>query len=464
MGSYKHTISKGKTGINTYKLSYILFGAFLLTASMNRTSIYQNFTVPDLFLSLSFFIVVTGFLINGFFPANFLIHENPVWAPGLLFIFSCLVAILVGPKSDFLNSILVLAQFIFIFFVMSPIFRFHFQKRPGKAIHYVEGIGVLILISGLFACFVAILQEYTGVSILSANVTKIGRHGSYMQGPGNFSHYLTLVWTFGLHFALVGRRGKRLLGIFSLPILVIGVFLSAARFAFIAIPLVSCLYLGCRALYTREGWRKFLYGFVITLVVSAIAWSIFIFIQNPDSLRLLISSISISSGMEKKLLSFYKALKVGSLVSFDPMRVFVTSKALDFLRSFPLLGIGLDNARYVLGFRVHILLLTVWIEGGMLALISVMIIYWKVLKSGIKTLRNYKSYRDISLVSALFAGCAASFLCGFQSPLSLQNRYEWIPYFMMLIFSRFADKRRGLKDQRKLGKVNETSKSFTFGQ
>lgn len=446
MGSYKHTISKGKTGVNIYKLSYILFGAFLLTASMNRTSIYQNFTVPDLFLSLSFFIVVTGFLINGFFPANFFIHDNPIWAPGILFIFSCLLAMLVGPKFDLLNSVLVLSQFIFIFFVMSPIFRFHSRKQSGQAIPYAEGIGALILISGLFACFVAILREYTVVNILNANVTRIGRHGSYMQGPGNFSHYLTMVWAFGLHFALVGRGRKRLLGIFSLPILVIGVFLSAARFAFVAIPLVSCLYLGCRALYTRGGWRKFLYGFVVTLAVSVIAWCIYIFIQNPGSLKSLISSISISSAMERKLLSFYKPLEAGSLVSFDPKRAFVTKLALDFLRSFPLLGIGLDNAKHVIGFRVHVMALAVWIEAGLLALVAVIIIYWKVLKSTIRNLINCKTYAEVSLVSALFASCVGSFLSGFQAPMSLQNRYHWVPYFMMLILSRFTETSRDVQD------------------
>ena len=437
MGSYKHTVSKGKTGINTYKFSYILFVAFLLTASMNRISVYQNFTVPDLFLSLSFFIVVTGFLINGFFPGDFFTHDNVVCGPGLLFIFSCLLAILFGPKFDFLNSLLVLSQFIFIFFVMSPIFGFHFQKHSGRAIDYAEGIGGLVLISGLFACLVAILREYTGVSILKAYVTGMGRHASYMGQPGNFSQYLTLVWPFGLHFAFVRSPSKKLLGIMGLLVLAWGVFLCASRFAFVAIPLVSCLYLGCRALYTREGWRKFLYGFVMTLVVSAIAYGVYIFIQDPGSLKALIGSISVSSAMEKKLLSFYKALKVGSLVSFDPRRAFVTSKALDFLHSFPILGIGLDNARYVMGFRVHISLFVVWIEGGMLALISIIIVYWRVLKAGIRNLRNCKSYRDVSLVSALLASCAGGFLIGFRTPMVFQNRYYWIPYFVVLLVAVF---------------------------
>ena len=437
MGTYNHTITKRNSGFNTFKLSYILFAAFLLTAPMNRTSIYQNFTLPDLFLSLSFLIVVTGFLINGFFPANLFIHDNPVWGPGLLFVFSCLLAILVGPKFDFLNSLLVLIQFIFIFFVMCPIFRFHFQKQPGKVISYAEAIGALILISGLFACLVAILREYTGVSILNANVTRMGRHASYMGQPGNFSQYLTLVWPLALHFALVGTPGKKFLGIMGMFLLSWGVFLSASRFAFVAIPLVSCFYLGCRALYTREGWRRFFYGFVITLVVSVIAWGIYTFIQNPDFLKSLISSISITPAMEKKLSQFYTALETGSLVSFDPKRAFFTSKALEFLRPFPLLGIGLDNARYVLGFRVHILFLTVWIEGGILALLSVVIIYWRVIKSGIKDLRNCKNYREVSLISAFLASCAGGFLMIFRTPMVFQNRYYWIPYLVVLFLAVF---------------------------
>lgn len=437
MGTYEHTMSGEKSRLNTFRLSYILFGAFLLTASMNRISIYQNFTVPDLFLSLSLFIIVTGFLITGFFPVNMFIHDNPLWDPGLLFIFSCLLAILVGPKFDFWNSVLVLIQFVFIFFVMSPIFGFHFQKYPGRAIDYAEGIVGLILISGLFACLVAILREHTGVSILKAYATGMGRHSSYMGQPGNFSQYLTLVWPLGLHFAFVGSPSKRLLGIMGLLVLVWGVFLCASRLAFVAIPLVSCLYLGCRALYTREGWRKFLYGFLIILIISAIAYGVYIFIQNPGSLKSLIGSISISSAMENKLLSFYEALKVGSLISFDPRRAFVTGKALDFLRSFPILGIGLDNARYVMGFRVHISLLVVWIEGGMLALISIIIVHWRVLKSGIRNLRNCKSYRDVSLVSALLASCAGGFLMGFRTPMVFQNRYYWIPYFVVLLVAVF---------------------------
>lgn len=423
--------------LNNCKLSYILFGAFLLTASMNRTSIYQNFTVPDLFLSLSFLIVVTGFLINGFFPANLFIRDNPVSGPGLLFVFSCLLAILVGPKFDFLNSLLVLIQFIFIFFVMSPIFRFHFQKQPGKVIRYAEAIGALILISGLFACLVAILREYTGVSILNANVTRMGRHASYMGQPGNFSQYLTLVWPFALHFALVGTPGKKFLGIMGMCLLVWGVFLSASRFAFVAIPLISCFYLGCRVLYTREGWRKFVYGFVIILLVSVIAWGIHAFVHNPGLLKSLISSISITTAMEKKLSQFYTALETGSLISFDPKRAFFTSKALDFLRSFPLLGIGLDNATYVLGFRVHILLFTVWIEGGILALLSVLIIYWKLIKAGIKDLKYCKKYREVSSISAFLASCAGGFLIGFRTPMAFQNRYYWIPFFVVLILAVF---------------------------
>ena len=447
METRNHTMTRGNSGLNNFKLSYILFGAFLLTASMNRTSIYQNFTLPDLFLSLSFLIVVTGFLINGFFPANLFIHDNPVWGPGLLFVFSCLLAILVGPKFDFLNSFLVLIQFIFIFFVMSPIFRFHFQKQPGKVIRYAETIGMLILISGLFACLVAILREYTGVSILNANVTRMGRHASYMGQPGNFSQYLTLVWPLALHFALVGTPGKKFLGIMGMFLLSWGVFLSASRFAFVAIPLVSCFYLGCRALYTRERWRKFLYGFVITLVISGIAWGIYIFIQNPNSFRSLISSISITTAMEKKLSQFYAALETGRLASFDPKRAFFTSKALEFLRPFPLLGIGLDNARYVLGFRVHILFLTVWIEGGILALLSVVIIYWKIMKAGIKDLRNCKNYREISLISAFLASCAGGFLMIFRTPLVFQNRYYWIPYLVVLFLAVFMKTRKNLASQ-----------------
>jgi len=442
MRKYNNSLNNRNVSFDAYKLSHILFIAFLLTASMNRTSIYQNFSLPDLFLSLSFFIIVTGFLISGFFPANFFIHDNPVWAPGLLFIFSCLLATLVGPKFSLLNSFLVLIQFVFIFLVMSPIFGFHFQRQTGKAIPYAEGVGILILISGLFACLVAILREYTGVSILSANVTRIGRHGSYMQGPGNFSHYLTTVWPLVLHFALAGTRSKKLLGIIGMFGLVWGVFLSGARFAFVAIPLVSCLYLGCRALYTREGWRRFIYGLVLTSLVSAIVWSIYSFLQNPGSFKSLISSISITPAMEKKLSQFYAALDTGSLVSFDPKRAFFTSKALNFLRSFPLLGIGLDNARYLLGFRVHILLLTVWIEGGILALISILIIYWRTVKSGIKSLRNCKNYREVSLVSAFLASCAASFLSGLQSPIAIQNRYHWIPYLMVLFLAVFMKTRK----------------------
>ena len=437
MGTDEHTMSGEKSRLNTFRLSSILFVAFLLTASMNRTSIYQNFSLPDLFLSLSFFTIVTGFLMNGFFPANLFIHDNPVWAPGILFTFSCLLAILFGPKFDFLNSLLVLIQFIFIFFIMSPVFRFHFQRQAGQAILYAEGIGALMLISGLFACMVAILREYTGVSILNAIVTGMGRHASYMGKPGNFAQYLTLVWPFGLHFAFVGPPSRRFLGIMGISVLVWGIFLSASRFAFVAVPLVSCLYLGCRAFYTREGWRKFLYGFVITLAVSVIVWGIYTFIQNPGSLRSLIGSISISSAMEKKLLSFYKALEVGSVVFFDPRRAFVISKALDFLCSFPILGIGLDNARYLMGFRVHISLFIVWIEGGMLALISIIIVYWRVLKSGIRNLRNCKSYRDVSLVSALLASCAGGFLIGFRTPMVFQNRYYWIPYLVVLLLALF---------------------------
>jgi len=411
---------------------------------MNRTSIYQNFSLPDLFLSLSFLIVVTGFLINGFFPANLFIRDNPVWGPALLFVFSCLLAILVGPKLDFVNSLLVLIQFIFIFFVMSPIFRFHFQKQPGKVIDYAEAIGALILISGLFACLVAILREYTGVSILNANVTRIGRHASYMGQPGNFSQYLTLVWPLSLHFALVGAPGKRFLGIMGMCLLSWGVFLSASRFAFVAIPLISCFYLGCRALYTREGWRKFFYGFVITLLVSAIVWTIYSFLQDPSSFRSFISSISITPAMEKKLSQFYAALETGSLVSFDPKRAFFTSKALEFLRSLPLLGIGLDNARYVLGFRVHILFLTVWIEGGILALLSVLIIYWRIMKAGIKDLRYCKNYREVSSISAFLASCAGGFLMIFRTPLVFQNRYYWIPYLVVLFLAVFMKTRKNL--------------------
>lgn len=442
MEGYNQTITSEKSQLSIFKLSYVLFGAFFLTASMNRTSIYQNFTVPDLFLTLCFFVVATSFLIKGFFPTNFFVQDNPVWAPGLLFVFSCLLAILVGPKFDLLNSMLVLLQFVFIFFVMSSLFGFHLRRQLGKAIPYAEGVGILILISGLFACLVAILREYTGVSILNANVTKIGRHGSYMQGPGNFSHYLTTVWPFALHFALAGTRSKKLLGIIGMFGLVWGVFLSGARFAFIAIPLVSCLYLGCRALYTKERRRRLLYGLVITLAVSVIAWGIYSFLQDPSSLKSLISSISITTAMEKKLYQFYTALETGTLASFDPKRAFVTSKALEFLRSFPLLGIGLDNARYLLGFRVHILLLTIWIEGGILALISILIIYWRIVKSGIKSVRNCKNYREVSLVSAFLASCAASFLSGLQSPIAIQNRYHWIPYLMVLFLAVFMKTRK----------------------
>ncbi|MDA7858003.1 O-antigen ligase family protein [bacterium] len=438
METYNHTITRKNSGFNAFRLSYILFGAFILTASMNRISIYQNFTVPDLFLSLSFLIIVTGFLIKGFFPVNLFIHDNPVLVPGFLFVFSCLLAILFGPKFDFLNSILVLAQFIFIFFVMAPLFRFNFHQAPEKAIPYAETIGALILISGLFACLVAILREYTGVIILNAAVTRMGRHASYMGQPGNFSQYLTLVWPFGLYFASVGTSTKKFLGIIGVLVLVWGVFLTASRFAFIAIPLISCFYLGGCVFYTKERQKKFLYGFVITLVFSVIAFGIYVFIKNPSSLESLINSISITNAMEKKLFKFYTVLRTGSLVSFDPKRVFVASRALDLLRSFPILGIGLDNARYIMGFRVHISLFTVWIEGGMLALISMIIIYWLVLKSGIRVLRSCKNYRDVSLVSAFLASCAGGFLIGFRTPLGFQNRYYWIPYFVVLFLAIFT--------------------------
>jgi hypothetical protein len=435
---------RDKAGISAYKLSYFLFAAFLLTASMNRTSVYQNFTVPDFFLSLSFLIVVTSFFISGFFPANFFIHNNPLWAPGILFIFSCLLAILVGPKFHLVDSFLVLIQFIFIFFVMVPIFRFHFFKQARKVASYAESVAVLILISGLFACLVAILREYVGVSILNASVTRMGRHGSYMGQPGNFSQYLTLVWPFALHFFLVGTLGKKFLGITGMCLFSWGVFLSASRFAFVAIPLVSCFYLGCRALYTREGWRKFVYGFVITMVVSAIVWSIYSFLQDPSRLKSLISSISITTAMEKKLSQFYTALETGTLASFDPKRAFFTSKALDFLRSLPLLGIGLDNARYVLGFRVHILFLTVWIEGGILALLSAVIIYWRVIKAGIKDLRNCKNYREVSSISAFLASCAGGLLMIFRTPMVFQNRYYWIPYLVVLFLAVFNKTQKNL--------------------
>jgi len=106
-----------------------------------------------------------------------------------------------------------------------------------------------------------------------------------------------------------------------------------------------------------------------------------------------------------------------------------------------LVGIGLDNAIHVLGFRVHILPFTIWIEGGILALLSIILIYWKILKSGIANLRKCKNHREVSLFSALFASCAASFLSGVQSPIAIQSRYHWIPYFAVLFLAVFMKNR-----------------------
>lgn len=441
MNIYKISAGNKKPEFTIIRLSYYIFGAFLLTASMNQISIYRNFTLPDLFLFLSLFIIVTGSMMRGIFPISVFTRDNYVSGPAFLFIFSCLLAILVGPKFDFLKSLLVLSQFIFIFFVMSPVFVFYFQRQPGQAIQFAERIGILILISGLLACTVAILREYTGISLLNANVTNLGRHGSYMQGPGNFSQYLVLVWPLGLHFFLNGIRGTKFLGVVALPVLISGVFLSASRFAFVAIPLISCLYLGCCAFYIKQGWKKFLYTLVITLMMAVLIWVIYFFVQSPSALKTLIETVSINSAMEKKLLSFYNALKGGGLEAFDIKRTFQMKETLDFLSSIPVLGIGLGNAIHVMGFRVHMSLFMIWIEGGMLALVSIIIIFWRVIKSGIRSFRNCNSYREVSLASALIASCFAGFLMCFRTPMVIQNRYYWIPCFIVLLLPSLFKKR-----------------------
>jgi O-antigen ligase len=77
----------------------------------------------------------------------------------------------------------------------------------------------------------------------------------------------------------------------------------------------------------------------------------------------------------------------------------------------------------------------VWIEGGILALLSVIIIYLRVAKSGIKDLRNCRNYREVSSISAFLASCAGGFLMIFRTPMAFQNRYYWIPYLVVLLLA-----------------------------
>lgn len=230
--------------------------------------------------------------------------------------------------------------------------------------------------------------------------------GGIYSNPNDLAFAIVLSLPFALAFMVTAKNGLvKAVWLFAMLIMLAALFMTASRAGFLTL-IIS----GSVALYHFgvKGKRYYLIvatGFVLLLLM----------VGAGGKLMDRFSALSGDSTTDQSAYGSYEDRK------------YLALRALNGIKEYPLLGIGVNNFETysLIWHEVHVTYLQIGVEGG----IPVLILYLMFFGRGFKNLRTLRQTKNLDKDIVFFVGALHSSLVGFVvGALAAPEAYQFFPY------------------------------------
>ncbi len=279
----------------------------------------------------------------------------------------------------------------------------------GRLMAILGFVYVTVLLTGGYAIFQRIQGVEVSASLtdLNQNAGMPGRVYSTLENPNNYAEFLVLTFPVSLVFCanIVDRRWKTLtLGSLAIPI--VALLMTYSRSSWVSFALTAVVFLG---LYDKR---------LLPLVpLAAIAAAPLL----PDSI-------------------FNRILTIGSTAdSSNAYRLYIWASALAMIRDYGLAGLGLGPGNFtpVYAFycdpnatvaqHSHMLYLEVWLEMGVLGIVSFLCLYLGTIRRGLRAMKQADPLLRYVLIACVSSLAGVSFV----------GAAEYIWFYPRVLFAFF---------------------------
>ena len=336
-------------------LSFLLFGAMLIEAWVNdRTPL----RVKDLGL----------------------------WTVGFM-VASVLAVVVAADRGEAIR--------VFCFYLTSYLFCTSLVgtvTNRGRLVAILGFIYVTLLLTGLYAIVQRILGVEASASLtdLNMNAGMPGRVYSTMENPNNYAEFIVLTFPVSLVFCanIVDRRW-RTLAVASLAVPVVALLMTYSRSSWVSFALTAVVFLAL--------WDK---RFLPLIPVAVVV----VFPILPSSI-------------------FNRILTIGNTAdSSNAYRLYIWDSALQMIRDFGLTGIGLGPGNFTplyagycdpnatVAQHSHMLYLEVWLEMGILGIVTFLGMYLGVILRAIRSMKQADPLLRYVLIACVSSLAGVSFV------------------------------------------------------
>ena len=260
----------------------------------------------------------------------------------------------------------------------------------------VSILGFIYLTLLLTAAY-AIVQRIQGVEVSAAltdlrmNAGMPGRVYSTLENPNNYAEFIVLTFPVSLIFCtgIVDRRWKTICTA-SLVVPVVALLMTYSRSGWVSFALAAVVFLAL--------WDKRLLPLVVVAAVVALP-------ILPDSV-------------------FNRILTIGNTAdSSNRYRLYIWSSVLQMLGDYGLTGIGLGPGNFIplyanysssmasVAYHSHMLYLEVWLETGLIGILSFLAMYLGIIRRGLRAIRHADPLVRNVLIAAISSLVGVSFVC-----------------------------------------------------
>ena len=279
----------------------------------------------------------------------------------------------------------------------------------GRLVAVLGFVYLTLVLTGLYAIVQRILGVEVSASLtdLTMNAGMPGRVYSTLENPNNYAEFIVLTFPVSLVFCtnIVDRRWKTICT------------------ATLAIPVVALL-----MTYSRSGWVSF-----------ALAAVVFLALWDKRLLPLVIVAAVIALPILPDSI-FNRILTIGNTAdSSNAYRLYIWDSGLQMIRDYGLTGIGLGPVNFIplyaqycdpaasVAYHCHMLYLEVWLEMGILGIVSFGMFYLGLIRRGIRAMKHADPLLRYVLIAAVSSLAGVSFV----------SAVEYIWFYPRVLFAFF---------------------------
>lgn len=360
-------------------------------------NLFKNFTVADLFFLLLFILLTLKKKLK---------YDRPIFFTSILLLTGILISELF--VNDLNTSIVPTLQYIYIFFILYPVFNtlvtnMSIFKNILKIYSYTSALTVIY----------ALLVNNLTVKTIQ------GRYFSVYQNAWIFSMVTIMGVALSLFLTTQASNLKnKFFPFIALLINILGVFISGSRTGF----LVSTMILAGYIYFLLSKKIKNIYTKLLVniIFITTILMSLLSFTSIISSFTRLISPYN--SNFSEKLMSLTQ------LENADQFRQQMYANGIENISNSPFIGMGIGNyaqSSSGIGMAMHNFYLSIWLEIGLLGLISMLLLSYLSFKRTLTvTDPTQKHLLIVTMIAFLI-------IITFNPILTL--RIYWLPVFYFLL-------------------------------